>query len=200
VLTNDGSVLNGAITGGAVTVKTTFGGDVRVDPRRIQSLSGTTVTLDDGSVLNGALSSGMMQLVSAFGTLSIPVERVTEIQNLRGRTAAPATTTPAPFPTTPPATASVPPKTATPAKPTTAAVQIVNETRRNLSVCVNDETPCLTIGPNASTTKTLALGQMRLRVESTTQLGFVVIATGNFEKSVAVDKDTTVRVTEGDFR
>jgi hypothetical protein len=60
--------------------------------------------------------------------------------------------------------------------------------------------PCLTIGPKGSSTKTLAVGQLRMRVESTTQLGFVLLATGDFEKSLAVDKDTTVRVTETDFR
>jgi hypothetical protein len=208
VLTNEGSVLNGAITGGSVTLRTAFGGDVNIDPRRIQALSGTALTLDDGSVVHGRLTGGAMQFASVFGTLAIPVERVTEIQNLRGRAAAAATPPAPPTPTAPPppppAPAPPPPVAVAappaPAKPATAAVQIVNETRRNLSICVNDEVPCLTIGPNGTATKTLAVGPMRMRVESTTQLGFVVLATGNFEKSVAVDRDTTVRVTESDFR
>ena len=205
VLTNDGSALNGSITGGNVTLKTTFGGDLSIDPRRIQSLAGTTLTLDDGSVVQGKLTGGAMQFASAFGTLAIPIDRVTEIQSLKPNKAA-AATTPTPSGTLAPATAPVAvaapalKAVTAPVKPATAAVQIVNETRRNLSVCLNDEMPCLTLGPNGATTKTLGLGQLRLRVESTTQLGFVVLATGNFEKSVAVDGDTTVRVTEGDFR
>jgi nucleoid-associated protein YgaU len=202
IQTNEGSILNGTIGGGMVTVRTTFGGDVRIDGRRIVGFAGTTLTLDDGSVLHGTLAGGALQFASAFGTLAIPVERITEIQIPKPATAA-ATTSPAaagasPAAKAPPATAAVP--AAKPATPTKAAVQIVNETRRNLSVCVNDERPCLQIGPNGSTNRTVDVGPLRLRVESTTQLGFVVVATGNFERNVAVDKDTTVRVTEGDFR
>ena len=206
VVTNEGSVLNGSITGGNVTLKTAFGGDVSIDPRRIQSLSGTTLTLDDGSVVQGKLVGGAMQFASAFGTLAIPVERVTEIQNAKAKTAV-APTASAVAAAVPPAAvpavvvAAAPPNAVSaPVKPATAAVQIVNETRRTLSVCLNDEMPCLTMGPKGSSTKTLAVGQLRMRVESTTQLGFVLLATGDFEKSLAVDKDTTVRVTETDFR
>src|SRR5262245_51335833 len=78
--TNEGSVLNGTIGGGSVTVRTTFGGDVRLDGRRIVGFGGTTVTLDDGSVLNGTLASGALQFMSTFGTVAIPVDRITQIQ------------------------------------------------------------------------------------------------------------------------
>lgn len=196
VLTADGSVLHGAITGGTVTVKTTFGGELRVEARRLQTVQGTTVTLDDGSVLHGTLGAGSVQLTSAFGTLSIPVDRVTEVQNLK--TAA-VTPPPAPPPAAARPTAPPPPK-AVVAKPTTAAVQFVNETRRSLNVCLNEETPCLQLGPLASTTRTLSVGPLRVRVESTTTLGFVVLATGSFERSVPVDADSVVRIAENDFR
>lgn len=83
VTTTDGSVLNGAITGGAVTVRTSFGGDLRVEARRIQSLAGMALTLDDGSVVQGSLGGGQIQLASPYGALTIPGERVREIQSLK---------------------------------------------------------------------------------------------------------------------
>ncbi|MBI2204375.1 MAG: hypothetical protein HYU41_11055 [Candidatus Rokubacteria bacterium] len=213
---NEGSVLHGAITGGTVIVKTTFGGEIRIDPRRIQSLVGTTLTLDDGSVVHGTIGAGQVTLASAFGTLSVPAERVTEIQHVRPGTAVssapgrqPAPAAPA-TPATPAApgapTATPPPATTTkaiaaPPKITTANVKFVNDTRRNLNVCVNDETPCLPLGPQGTTSRTMPLGPLRLRVESTTQLGFVVLATGSFQKSLQVaEAETVVRVTEDDFR
>lgn len=198
VLTNDGSVVNGTITGGALVLRTTFGADLHVDPRRVQSLIGNALTLDDGSVIRGTLGSGQLQFTSAFGTLTIPVDRLTEIQNVKAQT-----------PTTPPPTGQTPPAPTATAKVTTTTpkavsappkVQFVNETRRTLSVCVNDETPCLQIGPNASLTRTYQTNALRLRVESTTTLGPLIIATGSFERSVQVEQDTVVRVTEGDFR
>ena len=203
IQTNEGSILNGTIGGGSVTVRTTFGSDVRLDGRRIVNFSGTTLTLDDGSTLQGTLTGGALQFMSTFGTVAIPVDRVTEIQTPKPATTAaatpPATTTPpATKPPAPAVIASAPARAAT--GPTKAAVQLVNDTRRNLNVCVNDERPCVQLGPSASATRTVDLGQLRLRVESTTQLGPVVVATGSFEKAVAVDKDTTVRMTEGDFR
>jgi hypothetical protein len=203
IQTNEGSILNGTIGGGSVTVRTTFGSDVRLDGRRIVNFSGTTLTLDDGSTLQGTLTGGALQFMSTFGTVAIPVDRVTEIQTPKpattaGTTAPAATTQPATKPPAPATIATAPARAAT--GPTKAAVQIVNDTRRNLNVCVNDERPCVQLGPSASATRTVDLGQLRLRVESTTQLGPVVVATGSFEKTVAVDKDTTVRMTEGDFR
>jgi len=203
IQTNEGSILNGTIGGGAVTVRTTFGSDVRLDGRRIVDFAGTTLTLDDGSTLQGTLTGGALQFMSTFGTVAIPVDRITEIQTPKPVTAAApappvATTPPAAKPPAPVATTTPPARAAT--GPTKAAVQIVNDTRRNLNVCVNDERPCVQIGPSASTTRTVDLGLLRLRVESTTQLGPVVVATGSFEKTVAVDKDVTVRMTEGDFR
>ncbi len=197
VLVNEGSVLHGTVTGGTVTVKTSFG-EIKVDPRRIQSLVGTTLTLDDGSVVQGTIGSGQVTLASAFGTVSVPAERVTEIQHVRPGKA--VTSAPAP-----PAAAAAPATTTkavtAPPKITASNVKFVNDTRRNLNVCVNDETPCLAIGPQATTNRTMPLGALRLRVESTTQLGFVVLATGSFQKSLQLaEADTVVRVTEDDFR
>lgn len=215
VLVNEGSVLHGTVTGGTVTVKTSFG-EIKVDPRRIQSFVGTTLTLDDGSVVQGTIGSGQVTLASVFGTVSVPAERVTEIQHVRpgkavssapGRQPAPApSATPAApaapaAPTAPPPPATTTKAVTTPPKSTTSNVKFVNDTRRNLNVCVNDETPCLVLGPQATTSRTLPLGALRLRVESTTQLGFVVLATGSFQKSLQLaEADTTVRMTEDDFR
>lgn len=201
VLMNEGSAVSGTIAGGSVTLRTTFGGDLKIDGRRIQSFAGTKLTLDDGSVVHGTFTAGALQLTSVFGTLAIPVDRVAEIQSTKS--AAAAAVTP-PAPPAPVATAPTPApvgRAATvPPKPTTAALQIVNETRRNLSVCLNDERPCMQVGPSATTSRTLDVGPLKLKVESTHQIGFVVMPTGSFERSLAVDKDTTFRVTEGDFR
>jgi hypothetical protein len=207
LLVNEGSVLHGAVTGGTVIVKTAFGGEIRVDPRRITSLVGTTLTLDDGSVLHGSIGAGQVTLASPFGTLSIPAERVTEIQRVTpgasvssapGRQPAATVTPPAPAAATP---APAPTPKAVAAKPTTSSVKFINDTRRSLNVCLNDETPCLQLGPHASSSRTLPLGLLRMRVESTTTLGFVVLATGSFERSVQVaDAETVVRVSESDFR
>lgn len=201
VLTNEGSVLHGAVAGGTLVVKTTFGGDLRIDARRVQSLVGTTLTLDDGSVLHGTLG-GQVLLASAFGTLTIPGDRVTEIQGVRatGAPAAPAAATSSAAPP-PVAKAAPPPKAvAGPPKPISTSVQLVNETRRHLNVCLNDETPCLQLAPYASTSRTMPIGPLRLRVESTTTLGFVMLATGSFERTVQIEPDSVVRVIESDFR
>src|SRR5688572_24269795 len=88
IQTNEGSILNGTIGGGAVTVRTTFGSDVRLDGRRITGFSGTTLTLDDGSTLQGTLTSGALQFMSTFGTVAIPVDRITDIQTPKPATAA----------------------------------------------------------------------------------------------------------------
>lgn len=79
VTTTDGGVLKGTIFGGTLTMKTAFG-ELKIEGKRIRSLSGSAVTLDDGSVLKGTVVGGNLQIVSSHGSLIIPGPKIKEIE------------------------------------------------------------------------------------------------------------------------
>jgi len=195
--TTDGWVVQGTISSGTLTLRTGWG-ELAIEGRRIKALSGSSFTLDDGSVIRGTIMAGKLKLSSSYGVLTIPGKNVNTITTLRETTVAstpPAAAVPAaPEPKEPEPEKQIATKTVN------TDVKFVNKTSDILRVYLDDSESYFELDAGESMSQRLSVGEHRLRVRALQLLGPLAIELGSFEKTVTVEPDALIEITDRDFR
>jgi len=195
--TTDGWVVQGTVSSGALTLRTVLG-ELSIEGHRIKALSGSSFTLDDGSVIRGTIMAGKLKLTSPYGVLTIPGKNVNTITTLR-ETKVASTQPVAAAPTAPEVKEGAPEKKVA-AKPKDTDVQFVNKTSDVLHIYLDNRESYIELGGRKSISRTLSLGEHRLRVKAIQLFGPLVIELGSFEKTVTIEPNAVIKITDKDFQ
>jgi hypothetical protein len=194
ITTEDGWVMKGTVTSGTLTLQTSFG-DVKVEGYRIRALSGSSFTLDDGSVLRGTIASGALKVASHYGNLTVTGSKISTITTIQERPQ-PAK----PSPGAPVKEEAIPAtETAAPPAPVTTTATFSNKSSYLVYLYLDDSASYEEIERRGSLTKELSVGEHTVRAKAMKLLGPIAVEFGAFEKTVNIEPDAVITLTDGDF-